>query len=154
VIRRLMDAVDPKLVDHVEDVLSHVVGVQEVGALRPRWIGDRLHREANVVVDQDLSVAEGHAIAEQAPSSTRCRASLMPPYTPTRVRMTAATPTSPSPTTTADAQRVPALERSRTTAGGWDAAAGAVGRSDHRYRRHRQPDKLARLDGVAALARS
>jgi cation diffusion facilitator family transporter len=66
VLRRLMDAVDPKLVDRAEHVLSHVVGVQEVGAVRLRWIGHGLHGEANIVVDQDLTVAEGHAIAERA----------------------------------------------------------------------------------------
>lgn len=66
VLHRLMDAVDPKLVDRAEHVLSQVGGVQEVGAVRLRWIGHGLHGEANIVVDQDLTVAEGHAIAERA----------------------------------------------------------------------------------------
>jgi cation diffusion facilitator family transporter len=66
VLHRLMDAVDPELVDHAEHVLSHVSGVEAVGAVRLRWIGHGLHGEANLVVNQDLSVAEGHVIAERA----------------------------------------------------------------------------------------
>lgn len=66
VLHRLMDAVDPELIDRAEHVLSHVSGVEAVGAVRLRWIGHGLHGEANIVVDQDLSVAEGHAIAERA----------------------------------------------------------------------------------------
>lgn len=66
VVRRLMDAVDPALVEQVEDVLAGVDGVEDVGAVRVRWIGHTLHAEADIVVDMDLSVAEGHAIAEDA----------------------------------------------------------------------------------------
>jgi cation diffusion facilitator family transporter len=63
---RLMDAVDPALADQAREVLAGVEGVERVGALRVRWIGHRLHAEADVVVDQDLSVAEAHRIAEAA----------------------------------------------------------------------------------------
>ena len=66
VLGRLMDAVDPGLVEHAEEVLSHVEGVQRVGSLRLRWIGHSLHAEADLVVDQDLTVARGHSIAEAA----------------------------------------------------------------------------------------
>jgi cation diffusion facilitator family transporter len=65
VLHRLMDAVDPDLVDRTEHVLSHVVGVEAVGAVRLRWVGHHLHAEADIVVDQDLTVAQGHAIAER-----------------------------------------------------------------------------------------
>lgn len=66
VLHRLMDAVDPSLVDAAEHVLSEVDGVQRVGSVRLRWIGHALHAEADLVVDQDLTVGEGHAIAETA----------------------------------------------------------------------------------------
>jgi cation diffusion facilitator family transporter len=64
VYRRLMDAVDPKIVDHAESVLAAVPGVERVGQVRMRWIGHGLHAEVDVVVNGDLTVAAGHAIAE------------------------------------------------------------------------------------------
>jgi len=66
VYRRLMDAVDPELVDAVHRVLASVHGVQEVGSVRIRWVGHELRAEAEIVSDADLSLADAHAIAEQA----------------------------------------------------------------------------------------
>ncbi len=63
---RLMDSVDPRLADQAREVLTGVDGVEAVGVVRVRWIGHRLHAEAEVVVDQDLSVAAAHDIAEAA----------------------------------------------------------------------------------------
>ena len=64
--RRLMDSVDPALVDQVEQVLGGVDGVERVGALRIRWIGHQLRAEATIASDGQLSLAEAHAIAEVA----------------------------------------------------------------------------------------
>jgi cation diffusion facilitator family transporter len=66
VYRRLMDAVDPLLVDEVESVLLSTPGVVSVGDLRVRWIGHALRAECEVVVAGDLTLAEGHAIALEA----------------------------------------------------------------------------------------
>ena len=66
VYRRLMDAVDPALVDQCEHALSHVEGVEDVGEVRMRWIGHTLRAEVRVVVDEDRSVVEAHGIAEAA----------------------------------------------------------------------------------------
>ena len=66
VYRRLMDAVDPDLVDRVEAVLRETPGVREVGRVRLRWIGHQLRAECEVVVDRDLTVARGHEIVEEA----------------------------------------------------------------------------------------
>jgi cation diffusion facilitator family transporter len=66
VYRRLMDAVDPALVDEVEAVLRSTPGVLDVGEVRVRWIGHALRAEVEVVVGADLSLAEGHAIAVEA----------------------------------------------------------------------------------------
>ena len=66
VLFRIMDAVDPTIVTESEEVLRGVSGVEGLGSVRLRWIGHRLHAEAEVTVDESLSVAEGHAIAERA----------------------------------------------------------------------------------------
>lgn len=60
---RLMDAVDAGLVDRARDVVAATAGVYDVPSLRLRWIGHRLHADADVVVDATLSVAAGHEIA-------------------------------------------------------------------------------------------
>src|SRR6266511_2651044 len=66
VYRRLMDAVDPAVVDQVEQSLRATPGVLDVGELRLRWIGHRLRAECAVVVDHRLSVVDDHRIAEDA----------------------------------------------------------------------------------------
>jgi cation diffusion facilitator family transporter len=63
VFRRLMDRVDPALVEQAEAVLRSVPGVAGVAELRLRWIGHRLHAEAAVVVDSRLTVVAAHRIA-------------------------------------------------------------------------------------------
>lgn len=66
VFRRVMDAVDPALVDAAERALLTVPGVRGVGELRLRWIGHRLRAEVAVVVDGELSVREAHEVAVDA----------------------------------------------------------------------------------------
>ncbi|MFE6639647.1 cation diffusion facilitator family transporter [Streptomyces tendae] len=66
VFRRLMDAVDPALVDRAERVLDEVPGVRGVGELRLRWIGHRLRAEVALVVDGEATVREAHRIAVAA----------------------------------------------------------------------------------------
>jgi len=66
VYRRLMDAVDETLVDDVEAVLLSTPGVTGLGNVRLRWVGHALRAEAEVVVAGDLSLVEGHRIADEA----------------------------------------------------------------------------------------
>ena len=66
IYRRLMDSVDPELVDAVEGVLAGVPGIQAVERVSIRWVGHELHAEADVVSDSRLTVAESHRIAEEA----------------------------------------------------------------------------------------
>lgn len=63
---RLMDAVDPGLVDQATDAIQTVDGVHDVRDLRIRWIGHTLRAEADVTVDSDLSVADAHDLAHHA----------------------------------------------------------------------------------------
>lgn len=66
IYRRLMDAVDPTLVDRAEATLHTISGVRDVAAVRLRWIGHRLHAEADIVLDADLSLLAAHEIAADA----------------------------------------------------------------------------------------
>lgn len=66
IYHRLMDAVDPALVDEVESVLLSSPGVLRVGRVQVRWIGHTLRAECEVVVDPKITLAEGHAIAVEA----------------------------------------------------------------------------------------
>ena len=64
IFHRLMDAVDPDVVDSIEHTAGHVEGVQRVGAVHARWVGHRLAASIAIVVDEDLSVRQGHDVAE------------------------------------------------------------------------------------------
>jgi len=66
IYRRLMDAVDPVLLDTAETVLATEPGVVDVPTVRMRWIGHRLHAEAELTVDPATSLAEAHRIAHGA----------------------------------------------------------------------------------------
>lgn len=66
VYHRLMDRVDPALVDRAEQALRDIPGVRDVSGLRLRWIGHRLHAEAAVVVDHRLTLIDAHEIAADA----------------------------------------------------------------------------------------
>src|SRR5262249_16226490 len=64
--RRLMDAVDPALVDQVEHTLRATPGVLGVGQVRLRWIGHQLRAECEVIVDAGASAVHAHQVAVNA----------------------------------------------------------------------------------------
>jgi cation diffusion facilitator family transporter len=64
VFARLMDAVDPALVDAVERRALAIPGVQGVAGVRIRWIGHRLEASLHATVNCDVTVSAGHAIGE------------------------------------------------------------------------------------------
>ncbi|MEU9578308.1 cation diffusion facilitator family transporter [Streptomyces chilikensis] len=66
VYRRLMDGVDPALVDAAERALRDVEGVLDTGQVRMRWIGHALRAEADIVVDARLTVVRAHELAVAA----------------------------------------------------------------------------------------
>ncbi len=62
---RMMDAVDPDLVDQVEGVAAGVPGVQAIEQAQVRWLGHGLEAYLTLTVDRDLTVADGHALSEE-----------------------------------------------------------------------------------------
>jgi cation diffusion facilitator family transporter len=66
IYRRLMDAVDPVLVDQVERTLRATPGVLGTGQVRLRWIGHNLRAECEVVVAAGASAVQAHQVAVDA----------------------------------------------------------------------------------------
>ena len=64
--RRLLDAVDPGLVEQAASAAARAEGVERVSVVRARWIGHSIHAEALIVADADLSLGEAHGVAERA----------------------------------------------------------------------------------------
>jgi cation diffusion facilitator family transporter len=65
VFTRMLDGVDPDVVDAAGHAARHVPGVHDVAEVRARWIGHRLTLELNVAVDPNLTVTEGHGVAKE-----------------------------------------------------------------------------------------
>ncbi|MFL5733360.1 MAG: cation diffusion facilitator family transporter [Chloroflexia bacterium] len=63
--QRLVDAVDPSIVDRIEALAATVPGVCEVHDVRVRWLGHMIEAELHVTVDEDLSTRESHRILEE-----------------------------------------------------------------------------------------
>jgi len=66
VFRRLLDAIDPALVDAAEAALAAEPGVTAVRSVKMRWIGHRIHADAELDVDPTISLTEAHRIAHEA----------------------------------------------------------------------------------------
>jgi cation diffusion facilitator family transporter len=65
IFTRLLDGVDPTVIEEITHAVEHTPQVQEVTQVRVRWLGHRLHAELNITVSPHLSVAQGHAIATE-----------------------------------------------------------------------------------------
>ncbi|KMO75661.1 putative cation efflux system protein [Mycolicibacterium obuense] len=66
IFRRLMDGVDPRFVDTAEAALAAEPGVTSVRSVKMRWIGHRLHADAELDIDPNVSLADAHRIAHEA----------------------------------------------------------------------------------------
>ena len=65
IFTRLIDGVDPAITDEIRHATDHVRGVKAITDVKVRWLGHRHHAEINMMVDSDLSVEKGHAIAKE-----------------------------------------------------------------------------------------
>lgn len=66
IYRRLMDAVDPQLVDQAEYTLRNTSGVLGTGQVRMRWIGHQIRAECEVIVDPGITAIQAHNVAVDA----------------------------------------------------------------------------------------
>ena len=62
---RLMDAVDPKLIEQVETKLHTYPAVERVDAIHLRYVGHQLRAEIQVAVAPALTVADTAAITDE-----------------------------------------------------------------------------------------
>ena len=62
---RLMDAIEPEILAEAETVLARQTKVKELRRLRMRWVGHRLQAELYIAVSSELSIVEGHQVAEE-----------------------------------------------------------------------------------------
>ncbi len=63
VFTRLLDGVDPELVNEIKETAQQTSGIEDVTDVRARWLGHRLHAELNIAVRPELSVTNGHQLA-------------------------------------------------------------------------------------------
>lgn len=63
--QRLLDAVDPAIIEQITTIIGTVTGVVDVTEVRARWVGHRLLAQVRLSVDGTLQVTEAHAIAEE-----------------------------------------------------------------------------------------
>lgn len=66
ILARLMDAVDPALVDQAHAILSARSEIRAVDRVRLRWIGHTLHAEVDLTVPDSLTLRQAHDLAHDA----------------------------------------------------------------------------------------
>ncbi|MGB8893144.1 MAG: cation diffusion facilitator family transporter [Pseudolabrys sp.] len=66
IFTRMLDGVDPHVIDEIRHAAEHVSEVKEVTEVRARWLGHRLHAEVNITVPSQITVSHAHVIAEEA----------------------------------------------------------------------------------------
>jgi cation diffusion facilitator family transporter len=71
VFRRLLDGIEPEILEQVELAPLRVEGVQGVHEARARWLGHRVQADLHLTVDRRLSVADAHAIADRVQHALR-----------------------------------------------------------------------------------
>jgi cation diffusion facilitator family transporter len=64
--QRLLDAVDPDVIERISTIVGGVNGVVSVTEVRARWVGHRLLAQVRFSVDGALPVTMAHGIAEDA----------------------------------------------------------------------------------------
>jgi cation diffusion facilitator family transporter len=65
IFRRLLDGIEPAILERVEHAPLHVPRVEDVHAVRARWLAHRVHADLHITVDRRLSVAQSHEIVDR-----------------------------------------------------------------------------------------
>lgn len=62
VLTRMLDGVDPAVLDEIDHAAAHVPGVHGVHAVQARWLGHRLHAEMSVELDGRMTLAQAQDV--------------------------------------------------------------------------------------------
>jgi cation diffusion facilitator family transporter len=92
VFTRLLDGVDPRVIDEIRAAAAEVEAIGAVTNLRARWHGHRLIADAEIVLDPLSSLADSERVAEQFRRSAIAR---VPALAEIHIAITAATATHP-----------------------------------------------------------
>jgi cation diffusion facilitator family transporter len=65
VFTRLLDGVDAGITSELRHSIEHVPGIVGIDNVRARWLGHRLHAEADIALPAGATVAEGIALTRQ-----------------------------------------------------------------------------------------
>lgn len=71
IVGRLMDAVDPELVDRIRAAAAEPAGIVSVDEIRVRWLGHRARAEIEIAVDGSLATATSHELVEAVAAEVR-----------------------------------------------------------------------------------
>lgn len=63
VLTRMLDGVEPGIVDEIEHAAAHVKGIDKVKEAKARWLGHKLHVDVAVVIDESVLLAEANVIS-------------------------------------------------------------------------------------------
>ena len=63
VFKRLLDGVDPEIIEEIRHAVDNVQGVEDITDVRVRWIGHRLNAEVSIAVNPEYTIEQGHEIA-------------------------------------------------------------------------------------------
>lgn len=65
VVKRMLDGVDPQLIDEMRHAAAHVSAIRDLEEVRARWIGHRLHVDIVARLKEDVPVSGAGRIADQ-----------------------------------------------------------------------------------------
>jgi cation diffusion facilitator family transporter len=64
VLTRMLDGVEPRIIDEIEHAAEHVAEVKQVIEVKAPWIGHQLHADVTIAVDRNILFAAASHIAE------------------------------------------------------------------------------------------
>lgn len=63
VFRRMLDGVEPEVIDTVKEAAEHVPGIIGVTDVKARWTGHKLRTEIDIVMDPDLPISMAEEVS-------------------------------------------------------------------------------------------
>ena len=84
VFTRMLDGVDPQLVNEIRHAAAEVPGIRRIDDIRARWLGHRLVADADIGVDPAMKVSDADKIASALESEA---AAHIPAFAGARIRI-------------------------------------------------------------------